>query len=139
MKGYNKAGEGFVEPPLGTRMKLEYKGKSYDKFVVKGEEMEIEYGTNPPAKVLPGIVFESIKGRLKPDKKKKNTNATKATNYHETHVYKVPQYNQRGKTVNMIECSTGKIPERNVVLCWFEPKESCEEAKMPAKKKTRRN
>ena len=43
-------------------MTLEYKGKSYDKFLVKGVEMEIMYGTNPPAKVLPGIVFESAKG-----------------------------------------------------------------------------
>ena len=103
--------------------------------------MEIEYGIRPPAKVLPGIVFESVKGRLKPDKKKKNTNATKATNYHNTHIYKVPQYEQRGKNVNMIECSTGKLPEGNVVLCWFERKEqsgSDGDAKMPAKKKTRR-
>jgi hypothetical protein len=39
----------------------------------------------------------------------------------------------------MIECSSGKIPNGNVVLCWFEPKEqSSEDAKMPAKKKTRR-
>ena len=137
-EGYNKAGEGFVEPERGTKMKLEFNGKVYDKFVVKGKEMEIEYGIHPPAKLLPGIVFESVKGRLKPDKKKKNTNATKATNYHNTHIYNVPTYKQLGKYVRMIEPVSGKIPDGNVVLCWFERKESCGDAKMPAKKKTRR-
>ena len=135
-EGCNKAGEGFVEPERGTKMQLEYKGKVYDKFTVKGVEMEIEYGIHPPAKLLSGIVYESVKGRLKPDKKKKNTKATKATNYHDTHIYNVPKYKHLGKHVKMIEPKLGKIPNGNVVLCWFEPKESGGgDAKMPAKKR----
>ena len=117
-------------------MQLEYKGNVYDKFTVKGVEMEIEYGIHPPAKLLSGMVYESVKGRLKPDKKKKNTKATKATNYHDTHIYNVPKYKHLGKHVKMIEPKLGKIPNGNVVLCWFEPKESGGgDAKMPAKKR----
>ena len=91
---------------------------------MNGKKMTIKYGTEPPAKLMPYLVYESVRTRFKNDTRKKNTNATKATKFGSTHEHKVPTYlNSQNKQANMINTNKPyKIPEHNVVLMWFEKK-----------------
>ena len=132
--GAQKAGENFFEPPVGTVMTVgvseKKKGgagrvtRTEDSFMVMGVEQTIEYGINPPAKLLPGLTYASVKERFKPDNRQHNTKATKGTRYRGSHVCQVPTFkNVQNKYVNMIDNNKGnigyKIPEHNVVLVWF--------------------
>ena len=96
-------------------------------MVKGGVEQTIKYGIDPPAMLLPGLTYASLKERFKLDDRQHNTEATKGTNYRESHVCHVPKFrNVQNKVVNMIDIQTSnagyKIPEHNVVLVWFEEK-----------------
>ena len=81
-------------------------------FNIKGHSLFQHKRSQPPF-----TTYYCKRRRLKPDKKKKNTNATKATNYHATHIYNVPTYKQLGKYVKMIEPVTGKrVRSQRVML-----------------------
>ena len=134
--GSNRSGENFDEPAYGTPMEVtvnDYSAKlrqsverTVTSFQVKnGQEKRILYLQDPPARLMPYLVYNSVRGRFKQDTRQHNTNATKASNYRNTHEFKVPMYmNGQSKLTQMINTNNGKsykIPKHNVVLMWFEP------------------
>ena len=95
VSGYDRVGEGFIEPEVGTSHTVDIVEQGIEstvsRFMVKGEMMDIKYKTSPPAEFVSCLVYLSIKQRCDPDRTRGNTNAVRSDKY-PNHTLEVPRY-----------------------------------------------
>ena len=141
-EGYNAAGEGYTPPTIGEAMGyLRVKG---------GEAMHVTYCETPPAIRIKDMVYDTVKGRFTSRTARGNTGAQKAVRSQD-YVVKTAEIQDRvkkgsGFTTDWV-CMINrrkrkgtkeylKVPKKNAVLIWIEPRPDEEEG--PKKKKQKK-